>query len=154
MTCSGTALLFFTLPKCIIIYVGFEVLTAVGTKMAVFWVVAPCSLVEVYHRFRGPCCLHHQGGVSRTRGIGLRYRKQSAKVETMTGPVGNRVGIRRDTGANRKEGACHSLARVLWEADSHSAVQEILTFCRTWGLFIIFIRACHWIQSSASHPIF
>jgi hypothetical protein len=27
--------------------VGFEVLTAVSTKMAVFWVVAPCSLVEV-----------------------------------------------------------------------------------------------------------
>jgi hypothetical protein len=31
------------------------------SKMAVFWVVAPCSLVEVYQRFRGPCCLHHQG---------------------------------------------------------------------------------------------
>jgi hypothetical protein len=30
-------------------------------KMAVFWVVAPCSLVEIYQRFRGPCCLHHQG---------------------------------------------------------------------------------------------
>jgi hypothetical protein len=29
--------------------------------MAIFWVVAPCSLVEVYQRFRGPCCLHHQG---------------------------------------------------------------------------------------------
>jgi hypothetical protein len=29
--------------------------------MAVFWVVAPCSLVEVYQRFRGPCSLHHQG---------------------------------------------------------------------------------------------
>jgi hypothetical protein len=29
-------------------------------KMAVFWVVAPCSLVEVYQRFRGPCYLHHQ----------------------------------------------------------------------------------------------
>jgi hypothetical protein len=29
--------------------------------MAVFWVVAPCSLVEVYQRFRGPCCLHRQG---------------------------------------------------------------------------------------------
>jgi hypothetical protein len=30
--------------------------------MAVFWLVAPCSLVEVYQRFRGPsCCLHHQG---------------------------------------------------------------------------------------------
>jgi hypothetical protein len=33
---------------------------AVSTKMAVFWVVAPCSLVEVYQRFRGPCCLHYQ----------------------------------------------------------------------------------------------
>jgi hypothetical protein len=31
--------------------------------MAVYWVVAPCSLVEVYQRFRGPCCLHHQGDV-------------------------------------------------------------------------------------------
>jgi hypothetical protein len=41
-------------------YIGFEVLTEVTTKMAAFWVVAPCSLVEVY-RFRGPCCLHHQG---------------------------------------------------------------------------------------------
>jgi hypothetical protein len=30
-------------------------------KMAVFWVVAPCSLVEVYQRFRGTCCLHHEG---------------------------------------------------------------------------------------------
>jgi hypothetical protein len=29
--------------------------------MAVFWVVAPCSLVEVYLRFRGACCLHLQG---------------------------------------------------------------------------------------------
>jgi hypothetical protein len=29
--------------------------------MAVFWVVAPCGLVEVNQRFRVPCCLHHQG---------------------------------------------------------------------------------------------
>jgi hypothetical protein len=41
--------------------VGFEVLTAVRKKMAVFWVLAPCSLVEVYQRFRGPYCLRHQG---------------------------------------------------------------------------------------------
>jgi hypothetical protein len=34
------------------------------SKIAVFWVVAPCSLVEVYQRFRGPCCLHHQGDES------------------------------------------------------------------------------------------
>jgi hypothetical protein len=26
-------------------------------KMTVFWDVAPCSLVEVYRRFRGACCL-------------------------------------------------------------------------------------------------
>jgi hypothetical protein len=25
--------------------------------MAVFWVVALCSLVDVYQRFRSPCCL-------------------------------------------------------------------------------------------------
>jgi hypothetical protein len=30
-------------------------------KIAILWVVATCSLVEVYQRFRGPCCLHHQG---------------------------------------------------------------------------------------------
>jgi hypothetical protein len=41
--------------------VGSEVLMAVSSKMDVFWVVAPWSLVEVYQRFRGPCCLHHQG---------------------------------------------------------------------------------------------
>jgi hypothetical protein len=40
--------------------VGFEVITAVSTKMGVFWDVTPCSLVEVYQRFRGPCCLHHE----------------------------------------------------------------------------------------------
>jgi hypothetical protein len=30
-------------------------------KMTVFWDVAPCSLVEIYRRFRGAYCLHHQG---------------------------------------------------------------------------------------------
>jgi hypothetical protein len=34
-------------------------------KMTVFWNVAPCSLVEVYRRFRGTLCLHHQGDSSR-----------------------------------------------------------------------------------------
>jgi hypothetical protein len=38
----------------------FDVLTAATMKIAVFWVVAPCSLVEVYQRFRGACCLHHR----------------------------------------------------------------------------------------------
>jgi hypothetical protein len=30
-------------------------------KMAVFWVVAPCGLVEVYRRLRDAFYLHHQG---------------------------------------------------------------------------------------------
>jgi hypothetical protein len=37
--------------------VGFELLTAVRIKMAVFWVVAQCNLVEIYQCFRGPYCL-------------------------------------------------------------------------------------------------
>jgi hypothetical protein len=45
----------------ITIFLGLKVLTSVSTKMDVFWVVAPRSLVEVCQRFRGPCCLHHQG---------------------------------------------------------------------------------------------
>jgi hypothetical protein len=30
-------------------------------KVTIFWVCAPCSLVEVYRRFGGSCCLLHQG---------------------------------------------------------------------------------------------
>jgi hypothetical protein len=44
--------------------VGFEVLTAVNMMMAVFWVVAPCSLVDVC-RFRGPCCFLDDDGGSK-----------------------------------------------------------------------------------------
>jgi hypothetical protein len=33
--------------------------------MAVFWVVVSCCLVEVYGRFRGACCLHHQDKTTR-----------------------------------------------------------------------------------------
>jgi hypothetical protein len=33
--------------KLIVHCVGFEVLTAVSMKIAVFWVVAPCSLVAI-----------------------------------------------------------------------------------------------------------
>jgi hypothetical protein len=43
------------------IFVAFEVLTATSMRMVVFWVVAPCDLVEIYGRFSGACCLHNQG---------------------------------------------------------------------------------------------
>jgi hypothetical protein len=41
--------------------VRFQVLTATSIKMAVFWVVAPCSLVDIDRRFSGAYCLHHEG---------------------------------------------------------------------------------------------
>jgi hypothetical protein len=34
---------------------------AIFLDMAVFWVVAPRILVEVYRRFRDTYCLHYQG---------------------------------------------------------------------------------------------
>jgi hypothetical protein len=42
---------------------GFQQQAAImlcSKMMAVFWVVAPCSLVGVYQLFRGPYCLHRQ----------------------------------------------------------------------------------------------
>jgi hypothetical protein len=39
--------------------VGFQVLVVASMKMAVFWVVEPCSLIGVYRRFRGACCVYH-----------------------------------------------------------------------------------------------
>jgi hypothetical protein len=44
------------------ISIGIQILMAASTKMAVLWVAAPCSLVEVYQLFRGAFCLRHQGG--------------------------------------------------------------------------------------------
>jgi hypothetical protein len=38
----------------------FQVLTEASRKTAVFWVSLPCSLVEVYRRFRGSCSFRHQ----------------------------------------------------------------------------------------------
>jgi hypothetical protein len=40
-----------------VISVRYQVLTAASLKITVFW----DSLVEVYRRFRGAYCLHHQG---------------------------------------------------------------------------------------------
>jgi hypothetical protein len=44
-------------------YVRFKVLTAASTKFRiVFWDVLPCKIIAD-RRFRGACCLHHQGWV-------------------------------------------------------------------------------------------
>jgi hypothetical protein len=49
----------------IITDIKFAHKVTINMKMAVFWVVSPCILVEIYQRFRGPCCLHHQGDETR-----------------------------------------------------------------------------------------
>jgi hypothetical protein len=36
--------------------VRFEFLTSMHMKMAAFWKVAPCGLIDVRGRFRGACC--------------------------------------------------------------------------------------------------
>jgi hypothetical protein len=46
--------------------VRFQVLTAANKKLTAFWVVAPCSLVQVYRRFRGASCLHLKDIIGRT----------------------------------------------------------------------------------------
>jgi hypothetical protein len=48
------------IKNLIMFLVKFEVLMAASMKMAVSWIVAPRSLVEVYWRFRGACYLHHR----------------------------------------------------------------------------------------------
>jgi hypothetical protein len=59
--CVNVQQIFFTTKLCLTVLqqVRFQVLTATSMKMAVYWNVSPCSLVEAYRRFTGACCLHH-----------------------------------------------------------------------------------------------
>jgi hypothetical protein len=61
-------------------YVGFEVLTAVRMKMAVFWVVAPCRLVEVYGATTQKTAIFDNGYVSGRSSI----ETQSHPIATIT----------------------------------------------------------------------
>jgi hypothetical protein len=54
--CAGRT---YRRQACVFLLERIKVTTKL--KMAVFWVVSLCSLVEVYRRFRRACCLHHQG---------------------------------------------------------------------------------------------
>jgi hypothetical protein len=49
-------------------------------KMALFWVVAPCSMVEVYRCFNGACCLRHQGeAAARTSETSVKLYKTTRR---------------------------------------------------------------------------
>jgi hypothetical protein len=54
----------------------YEVLTAANMNTAVFWVLAPCSLVEVYRRFIDTCCLHHHTLMMEAASTVLQSRRQ------------------------------------------------------------------------------
>jgi hypothetical protein len=51
------------------------------SKMIVFWDVAPCSLVEVYRRFRGDCCLHHRAATSQKTVIFILAAERTWNLE-------------------------------------------------------------------------
>jgi hypothetical protein len=56
-----TQQLFVLLVRC-------QVLMASSIKMAIFWGVAPCNLLDTDRHFRGAYCLHHQGDCTLTMG--------------------------------------------------------------------------------------
>jgi hypothetical protein len=55
-----------------LLYVGFEVLTAVVMENTVLWDITPCSPLKVNRRFGGAYRLHLQGRISRAR-----YQRES-----------------------------------------------------------------------------
>jgi hypothetical protein len=61
LTCEGRNMLQNLLQHTLIyVYKNIHV-NKDPSKMAVFQIAAPCSLVEIYQHFRSPCCLHNQG---------------------------------------------------------------------------------------------
>jgi hypothetical protein len=86
--------------------------------MAVFWVMAPCRLVEVYQRFRNSYCLRHQGistphnqptkkstgGVKRKREISSVARLDHSCVQSERIVIN---GERRGGGVSKLTRFCH-----------------------------------------------
>jgi hypothetical protein len=55
-------------------------------KMVVCRVVAPCSLVEVYRRFRGACCLHHRRHGGKTQKTSI-FTLAAVRISNRTGII-------------------------------------------------------------------
>jgi hypothetical protein len=69
--CPFTCLTKISVGSAITIRVRLEMFIVVTVKVAVFWDVTPCKLVEVYWHISGTCCLHLQG---------TRTQRQSSSV--------------------------------------------------------------------------
>jgi hypothetical protein len=58
---------------------------AAGMKMAVFWVIVSCSVIEVHWHFRGACCIHHHGSARLLPGCTAKQpRKQPSSKFYLT----------------------------------------------------------------------
>jgi hypothetical protein len=62
-----------------------EVLTETSMQIAVFWVIALCSVVNVYRRFRGACCLWNVGKLLPDY-MAQHPRRQPSAVNTLFSP--------------------------------------------------------------------
>jgi hypothetical protein len=62
--------------------VSFEVFTVVRIQVDVFWVVTPCSVAVGYQRFRGPSCLHLQGGEGMDLSVLGMFQKSNLTPKT------------------------------------------------------------------------
>jgi hypothetical protein len=115
-------------------------------KMSVFWDVAPCSLVDVYRRFRGAYSLHHQVEIS----LPLLCSRMLSKHWNSFGQTGSEHCMR--TGIKDSNPWSQCLKRLRphshrcrfrqvayrtsltkqspsWETDSHSDSKEISFKC-------------------------
>jgi hypothetical protein len=57
---------------------------AVSIKMAVFCVVVPCRLVEVYQHFKGLYCPHHQSHETAVRKEYVRDKRTSQSRHSLS----------------------------------------------------------------------
>jgi hypothetical protein len=115
--------------------VGFEVLTAVSSKMAVFWVVAPCCLVEVYQRFRGTCSLHHQGP---TQGLAVISWGPGAKL--LFGPPPKFLIILLDL-----------IKKLLINSDKFSVIALMMEAARTSEMLVNFYQTTQQYNPEDNH---
>jgi hypothetical protein len=75
-------LFFFFFTSSYLLHCDISGSHAANMKMAVFCVVTPCSLVEVYRRFRGASCLHHQMDASPTFESSVNFYQTTRRNST------------------------------------------------------------------------
>jgi hypothetical protein len=71
-------------------YVRFQVLTAASMKIAVFWIVAVCGLVDVHWCCRGSCCLHHLWNASK---LPTAHTVQQPRRQLSSVPIVSATGV-------------------------------------------------------------